>query len=273
MRAIPLVALFLLLINFFPAAPVHAKPVDGGNSETATDVSSERHFVVTLRSGFTPISDKQAKRDIPDRPVYLIQSRAFGKSVYNLRVGFFDSFSKASAFRNSVLAKYPAASVTEINRNEYATIQRSFPSAKPATPPAEVAKTVPAKPIPAAPAPPVKAPTAAASFSPKALYVIQLEESGRPIRAARAPLPAALKNNRLYVTQTIVKGETRYQLKLGFFEKEQDVFAVRQQLKAAYPSAKVTRITLNEQIDSVRMALRMPAAPVLATPQIGRAHL
>lgn len=266
MRATPLVALFLLLLNFSPVMPAHAKSEDSGGTETGTDVSTEKHFVVTLRSSFTPISDKQAKRDIPDRPVYLIQSKAFGKSVYNLRVGFFDSFSEASAYRNSVLAKYPAASVTEIGRNEYATIQRTFPVAKPAASAAEARMAEPAKALPVAPIPAPTPPTAAAAFSPKALYVIQLEESGQAIRAARSPLPASLKNNRLYVTQTLEKGKPRYQLKLGFFEKEQDVFAARQQLKAAYPNAKVTRVTPDEQNNSIRMALGMPAEPVVAIP-------
>ena len=226
--------------------------------------------MVTLRSSFTPISDKQAKREITDRQIYLIQSRAFGKNVYNLRVGFFDSFSEASAYRSKVLATYPAATVTEINHNEYAAIQRTFPVAKPATPPVKAAKIEPAKPAPTAPAPSPIAPTAsaAAAFSPQALYVILIEESKQPIRAASASLPATLKNNRLYVTQTREKTKTRYQLKLGFFEKEQDVFAARRELKATYPNAKVTRITLAEQSISEQTALVAPAAPVLATPAV-----
>ena len=268
MRASTHVVLFLLLVNLMPSVPAHAKSGDSDSSDIIADTSAERHFAVTLRSSFTPISDKQAKRDIPDRPVYLIQSKAFGKNVYNLRVGFFDSFSDASAYRNSVLAKYPAASVTEIRRNEYAAIQRTPPVTNPAAPPVKAAKIEPAKPIPAAPAPAPTPPTAAAAFSPQALYVIQLEESGKPIAAARTPLPASLQNNRLYVTQIREKNKTRYQLKLGFFEKEQDVFDARRQLKAAYPNAKVSRVTLNEQKESVRLALGMPVAPVVAAPVI-----
>jgi len=270
MRAIPLVVLFLLLVNSSLAEPAHAKPGDTDGTESVADVSPERYFAVTLRSGFTPISDKQAKRDIPDHPVYLIQSRAFGKNVYNLRVGFFGSFSEASAYRKSVLAKYPAAVVTEIGRNEYATIQRTAPVAKPAMPPVETVKVAPAKPIPVVPvpAPAPTVPDTTTAFSPKALYVIQLEENTQPIRTARSPLPASLKNNRLYVTQTGGKDKTRYQLKLGFFEKEQEVFAAARQLKATYPNAKVTRVTPKEQNDSVRMALGTPAAPVLAAPAI-----
>jgi tetratricopeptide (TPR) repeat protein len=268
MRAIPLVVLFLLLVNSTLAPPAHAKPGDTGEAGNVADVNPERHYVVTLRSSFTPISDKQAKREITDRPVYLIQTRAFGKNVYNLRVGFFDNFRDASTYRNSVLARYPAAVVTEIGRNEYATIQRTLPVAKPAVPPAETAGVAPAKPIPVVPVPaPAPAAPATPAISPRALYVIQLEESDKPITAARAPLPAAFRNNRLYVTQTGVKGKQRYQLKLGFFEKEQEVFAARQQLKAAYPNAKVTRITPSEQNDSVRTALA-PAAPVLAAPAV-----
>jgi tetratricopeptide (TPR) repeat protein len=272
MRAIPLVVLFLLLVNLSLTAPVHAKPGDTNGAGSVADVNPERYFAVTLRSSFTPISDKQAKREITDRPVYLIQSRAFGKNVYNLRVGFFDSFRDASAYRNSVLARYPAAVVTEIGHNEYAVIQRTAPVAKPAVPPAEAARISPAIPVPATPAPAPTPPAAAATVSSRALYVIQLEETDKPILAARAPLPAAFKNNRLYVTQTGEKDKLRYQLKLGFFEKEQDVFAARRQLKAAYPNAKVTRITLSEQNDSVRTALAAPAAvPAVPPPVTARA--
>ncbi len=264
MRAITLVVFFLLLVNFPLAGPVHARPEDAAGAAPMTETSSERHFAVTLRSSFTPISDKQAKREITDRPVYLIQSKAFGKNVYNLRVGFFDNFKDAGAYRDSVFAKYPAAVVTEIASNEYVTIQRSVPIAKPTAPPIEAAKIAPVKPIPAAPA--TTPPATAAAISPRALYVIHLEESEKPILAARAPLPAAFKNNRLYVTQVREKEKLRYQLKLGFFEKEQDVFAARQQLKAAYPNAKVTRITLGEQADSVRTALAAPAEVPSASP-------
>ncbi len=273
MRVTTLVALLLSLVSLMLAAPIRAVTEDKTSVDAATETSPERHFVVTLRSSFTPISDKQTKREITDRPVYLIQSRAFGKNVYNLRVGFFDNFSEASAYRNSVLATYPAATVTEINLNEYATIRRTLSITKPTAPPVETAKVEPVKPapttpiVPAVPAPsPTAPPAATAAFSSQALYVIQLEESERPIRAASASLPASLKKNRLYVTQTRDKNKTLYQLKLGFFEKEQDVFAARRQLKASYPAAKVTHVTLAEQSNSVRTALAIPAAPVLATP-------
>ncbi len=266
MRAVILVVFSLLLVHFQMVSPVHAKPEDAAGAAPMTETSPERHFAVTLRSSFTPISDKQAKREITDRPVYLIQSKAFGKIVYNLRVGFFDNFKDASAYRDSVLPRYPAAVVAEIARNEYATIQRSVPMAKPAAPPVEAATVMPAKPVPTTPAPAPAPPAAATAVTPRALYVIQLEESEKPILAARAPLPAAFKNNRLYVTQVREKEKLRYQLKLGFFEKEQDVFAARQLLKAAYPDAKVTRITLGEQADSVRTALAAPAAIPAAPP-------
>lgn len=71
--------------------------------------------------------------------------------------------------------------------------------------------------------------------------------------------PASLKNYRLYATQTRAKNKTLYQLKLGFFENEQDVYAARKQLKDTYPSTKVIRTGLNEQKDSVRTALSAPA--------------
>ncbi len=159
--------------------------------------------------------------------------------------------------------------VSEIARNEYLTIQRTLPTPKPAAP-AITAKKIEPKPAPSAPpAPtPVPAPPVTAGvFSPKALYAILLEESHQAAPAARAPLPASLKNYRLYATQTRAKNKTLYQLKLGFFENEQDVYAARKQLKDTYPNTKVIRATLNEQKDSVRTALSVPAVlPTVVAP-------
>ena len=79
MWAVTLVMLVLLFVNLSLATIVHAEPDEKSGSEGEIGVNTEKHFVVTLRSSFTPISDKQAKRDFPDSPVYLIQSKAFDK--------------------------------------------------------------------------------------------------------------------------------------------------------------------------------------------------
>ncbi|WP_372521566.1 hypothetical protein [Sulfuricaulis sp.] len=224
---------------------------------------------MTLRSSFTPISDKQAKRDFPDSPVYLIQSKAFDKTVYLVRAGFFENYVDATAFRERALSKYPAAQVSEITRNEYLTIQRTLPAPKPGAPTIMAKKIGPKLtplappapipvPVPSAPAPVPAPPASAGVFSPKALYAILLEESSQAAPAARAPLPASLKNYRLYTTQTRDKNKIFYQLKLGFFENEQDVYAARKQLKDIYPNTKVIHTALNEQKDSVRTALSTP---------------
>src|SRR3989344_259679 len=246
MRVVSFVMLAFFLAPISLATPVSAAAGENKNPETETDIKPEKHVVVTRRSSFTPISDKQAKRDFPDRPVYLIQSKAFDKTVYLVRVGFFESYADAMAFRERALASYPAAQVSEIARNEYLTLQRTLPMPKPAAPVMEAKKAEP-KPAPMAPPAAVPAPApSVGAYSPKALYAILLEESSQAAPTARAPLPPSLKNYRLYATQTRVKDKTLYQLKLGFFESEQVVYAARKQLKAAYPSTRVTRITLNE---------------------------
>jgi tetratricopeptide (TPR) repeat protein len=263
MRAVTVFSFLLILSNPWLATAFAAESGDKTDAEIATETSLRKYFVVTLRSSFTPISDKQAKRDFPDRAVYLLQSRAFGKDVYNLRLGFFETFAAAAAFRDGALAKYPAARVTEITGNEFSLIARTFPNLRTLIAPAPVKKAeAPQAPAPPAPAAPPA--VAAGAFSPKALYAIQLEESTKAVTAARAPLPAALRNYRLYTTQTREKNLTHYQLKLGFFEKEEDVYAARNQLKAAYPGARVIRVTREEQGDSVRTALAAPAPPAVA---------
>ena len=119
MWAVPLVMLAVLLIHLSSATPVLAASDEKNSAGTDADVKLDKHFVVTLRSSFTPISDKQAKRDFPDSPVYLIQSKAFDKTVYLVRVGFFKNYADAMAFRESAVAKYPAAQVSEITSNEF----------------------------------------------------------------------------------------------------------------------------------------------------------
>ncbi len=270
MWAVTLVALFLLLVNLSLMTPVFAQSEGKNSADTDADVKLEKHFVVTLRSSFTPISDKQAKRDFPDSPVYLIQSRAFDKTVYLVRLGFFSSFADAMAFRERALDKYPAAQVAEIPRNEYLTIQRTFPTLKPAVPIVEAKKPEPkpASAVPPAPAMvPVPPPVTAGAYSPKALYAILLEESDRAAPVARAPLPAVLNNYRLYVTKTGDKKKTLYQLKLGFFENEPDVYAARKQMKDIYPNTRVIHVSLSEQKNSIQTALSAPVAlPPVAVP-------
>lgn len=262
MRAVAVVAFlfFFFLSSLWMATPFAAESATANSSDSAPEAGIKQYFAVTLRSSFTPISDKQAKRDFPDRAVYLLQSRAFGKDVYNLRVGFFRNFADASAFRDGTLGKYPSARVTEITGNEFTVIARTFPSLKALMPAAPVKKAEVPKAPAAPPAPVVPPAVAAGAFSPKALYAVQLEDSGKAVTSARAPLPPSLKNYRLYTTQTRVQDQIRHQLKLGFFEKEEDVYAARNQLKTTYPDAKVIRITRNEQNDSVRTALAAPAA-------------
>lgn len=263
-------ALFLLLLANLPSTGTIAAVSGNRNGiDTAVETAPERYFAVTLRTSLTPISDKQAKRDIPDRPVYLIQTKAFGKTVYNLRVGFFATFADAIAYRNGIRAKYPAASVFEIERNEYTVVLRSFPEFKLAVPKLEVKIPEPIVAPPVTP-PPTPAPPAVSvgEYSPKALFAILLEESTQSISAVRSPLPESLKNFRLYITQTLIKDKPHYQLKLGFFEKEPDVFAARRNIMSTYPRAKVIRISLNEQTSSIRTALRAPSAPVVAKPTL-----
>ena len=269
MWAVTLIMFVFLLAHLSLATSALAESDEKNSSGAETDLKAEKHFVVTLRSSFTPISDKQAKRDFPDSPVYLIQSKAFDKTVYLVRVGFFENYADAMAFRERALDKYPAAQVAEIARNEYLTIQRTVPAPKPPAP-AITAKKIEPKPAPSAPPAPTPVPAApptAGIFSPKALYAILLEESDRAAPAARAPLPASLSNYRLYVTKTRDKKKTLYQLKLGFFENEKDVYAAHKKMQEVYPGTKVIRVSLTEQNNSIQTALSAPTAlPPVAAP-------
>ena len=267
MRVVTLFSCLIVLANLLILAlPVNAAPSGQATAEPAAEKSATKYYAVTLRSSFTPIAAKQAQRDFPDRAVYLLQSRAFGKDVYNLRVGFFEKFTDAAAFLKIALAKYPAARVTEISANEFTVIGRTFPSLRMLTPAAPEKKPVAPK-TPTAPPPPavpVSPPAATAgAFSPKALFAVLLEKSPKPIASIRAPLPDSLKNYRLYTTQVREKEKMRYELKLGFFEKVEDVYAAQKKIKAVYPDAKVIRITRQEQNDSVHAAL---VAPTIVPP-------
>ena len=150
---------------------------------------------------------------------------------------------------------------------------RTFPSLKMLTPAAPEKKPAVSK-TPTAPPPPAVAAVPPAStvgaFSSKALFAVLLEISQKRITGIRAPVPDSLKNYRLYTTQVGKKEKTRYELKLGFFEKEEDVYAAQKKLKAAYPDAKVIRITRQEQNDSLRTVLVAPAVvpPAVTAPKV-----
>ena len=102
-----------------------------------------------------------------------------------------------------------------------------------------------------------------------AAYAIRLDVSGSPQLRPGKPLPAALKNRKVYLARQTDGIRKRYLLNLGFFARRVDAEAARKLLLADYPDAVVVGVTRREQREAARTAISAPAstknvAPLLA---------
>lgn len=99
-----------------------------------------------------------------------------------------------------------------------------------------------------------------------AAYAIRLDVSGSPQLRPWKPLPAALKNRRVYLARQIDGIRKRYLLNLGFFVRRADAEAARKLLLADYPNAVVVGVTRQEQRESARTVIGAPASTKSVTP-------
>jgi len=233
--------IFFLLSALVPASVVLAQTEVPAQTSVPTGA---RHYAVTLLSSFEPIPDALLPADQKTQRVYRTQSEVFGKTIYFVRLGFFATAAEATAMRDQLVARYPGAFMTEVTAEEFgATVpvpaRNAKPVAQPSTPPASTP-----------PAPRVD------------LYVVTLAvtETGAP--APAGPLPAELKNKRIYLRDSELNGTLRHSLQLGFFASAAEAETARKLLLAAYPKASVRQASLQERNESARTVVALPSVAV-----------
>jgi tetratricopeptide (TPR) repeat protein len=210
----------------------------------APATASARHFAVTLLSSFEPIPDALLPTDLKTHRVYRTQAEVFGKTIYFVRLGFFATAAEATAMRDTLVARYPGAFMTEVTAEEFGTktsvqIRNEKPTTQSSIPPAPSDK----------------------------LYVITLAESDTGTPAIAGALPAELKDKRMYRRDTIQNGAARYSLQLGFFASAAEAKSARKLLLAVYPQAGVRQASQKERDESGRTVVVMPAVTAAPAPK------
>jgi tetratricopeptide (TPR) repeat protein len=233
---------FLVLLSaLMSSSTALAQTAAVAPAATTTTTAGARHFAVTLLSSFEPIPDALLPADLKTHRVYRTQSEVFGKTIYFVRLGFFATAAEATAMRDELVARYPGAFMTEVTAEEFgatAPVQTRIakPAAQPSKPPAPRAD----------------------------LYVVTLAVSDTDAPAPAGPLPAELKNKRIYRKDSVQNGTPRHSLQLGFFASAAEAESARGLLLAVYPKAGVRQASPQERDESSRTVVAMPS--VAATP-------
>lgn len=202
--------------------------------------ATAHRFAVTLLSSFDPIPEKLLPTDVPER-VYRTQAVLFGRTIYFVRVGFFATGGEAEAAKSRLLARYPAAYVTEITSEEYTAAAGGARQVAP------VAASTP-KPAPA---------------PREALYAITLATGTTRVPSPSGPLPETLRDQSLYARELKLNNKVQTTLNLGFFASVAEAEQARNLLLKSYPKAQVRKATAAERDASGDHIVSIPApAPV-----------
>jgi len=226
-------------------------PVPGGAADLHPEAAGTKRFAVTLLSSFDPIPATLLPKDVPQK-VYRTKATVFGRTIHFARVGFYATAGEAEAAKVRLLARYPAAFVTEITGDEYR--EATGGQAPRAT---------------AAPRAPTAAPAIIAPKPPARDEIFVLTLASDPNRTPRpvAPLPDSLRQYRLYSRDLPQAGGIVHTLNLGFFATPSEADRARRQILSNYPGARVRLITAAERDTSTRTVLNPPPATVSpATP-------
>lgn len=231
----------LLVLGSFGIAAVAEAQATAPASDSAPALA--HRFAVTLLSSFDPIPERLLPTDVPER-VYRTQATLFGRTIYFVRVGFFATGGEAEAAKGRMLARFPAAYVTEITPEEYTAAAGGARQIAPAAATA-------AKPAPAA------APR-------EALYAITLASAGAQVPPPAGPLPESLRDQPLYARELKVNGKVQTTLNLGFFSSAAEAQQARRLLLKSYPKAQVRTATSAERDAAADhlVAIPAPAPPV-----------
>ena len=199
-------------------------------------------FAVTLLSAFEPIPEKLLPTDVPER-VYRTQATLFGRTIYFVRVGFFATGGEAEAAKTRLLARYPAAYVTEITGQEYTAAAGGAREVAPAA-------TTPPKPAPA---------------PREELYAITLATGVTRAPTPAGPLPESLRDQSLYAREQTRNGKAQGTLNLGFFTSAAEAEKARRLLLKSYPKALVRTATPAERDAAADHIVAVPAPTPVAT--------
>jgi tetratricopeptide (TPR) repeat protein len=203
------------------------------------------HYAITLMTSFAPLGVSKARQEFPDRTIYSLRTTVFGRELFALRLGFFDSLEAATAMQEQIRKRYPAAAVLRVEESERTgALGVPLPAAPP--PP----------PTPA-PAPIMRAPSDRPIEGVQ--YALNLATYQTEPRAL-PELPLSLRQYRVYVQKRFADGKPLYLLRLGFFATEADADKARTLLAPRYPGTVVVPVS-EAEMKEAQAAVTAPAAP------------
>lgn len=210
------------------------------SSSASVSMVGTRQYAVTLLSSFEPIPEALLPTDLKEHRIYRTQAMVFGKTIYFVRLGFFSTPSQATAVRDKLLERYPAAYMTEVLEEEVrdATPERSQAEKLPTPPPSPAHEN---------------------------FFVVTLMSSDTLPPTPVGPLPIDLQDKRLYLLETAHKGNKLEILRLGFFTSLTEAEAAKNLLVSSYPQASVSLISRQEYENSARTVLAVPIVKTMST--------
>lgn len=224
----------------FVLCVLNAGPVAFAATASIAESAASKRHTVTLLTSFEPIPDSLVPSDFPSPlRVYHAQAVVFGKTIYFVRVGFFANTAEAETTKARLTQRYPGAFVTEVTPEELA----SATGARPAAPAPLIRPAAP-------PAPKPRAAEAPAMVEAEAIYVVVLRTSENRTPQPIAPLPDALRDDRLYQREGAEDGKRVSALNLGFYPNVAQAERARRLLLGTYPLARVRRATARERDES-----------------------
>jgi len=236
-----LVPILVFLSALVPATAALAQ-TEAVAPATTPAATGARHYAVTLLSSFEPIPDALLPTDLKEHRVYRIQSEIFGKTIYFVRLGFFATPAQATAMRDQLVARYPAAFMTEVLADEFRAM----------TPERLKVEKPPTRPAPQ-PAPPREE-----------FFVVTLTTNETRAPVPTGPLPTGLVDKRIYLHTTMNNGATLHSLQLGFFASIAEAEVAKNLLVSSYPQARVRLASRQEHDSSARTVLAVPVVKTIA---------
>lgn len=217
---------------------------------------ANRPFAIQLRRSAEPIDPKTVPklRLFKDYQLYVAELDRKGRTLYQLRLGFFSAAREAIPVQQELNKLFPGNWVVRTSDEERARWSKH--RIKPRLKSPEKAKR---KALKIARRAAKKAAERAAREAANAAklaaeaeaankpYALQLLRSSTPIAPSSVPKLKIFRKQLLYVVESTKAGKKRYELRLGFFANAKEATALQKTLETDFPGNWVVRVSEAEQ--------------------------
>lgn len=169
--------------------------------------------------------------------------RPVGGQIANLTQVEYESLGLGDSFLFFRFDRPMSYRVTQPANLRQIVLEVDLTSSLPAAPDGATRPASEAIPAPSTGPPRDRAPLSVRTRAPQtsADYVVNLQSTREPVERAAIAQVVVPSDRRVYVSQTVLNGETWYRLRLGFFASESDARAALEPIGALFPRAWIGR--------------------------------